>query len=85
MSGHNKLYLDMELPNQIFLTPDELIEIRGHDIQKRIYELEREKIILKEETWLNQVSGRLQLDIRRYHVDFKTGACVLIKPEEPGP
>ena len=72
----------MELPNQIILTADELVEIRTHDIQKRIYELERDKVLLKEDDWLNRLSERLQLDARRYRVDIKTGVCLLMKPED---
>ena len=72
----------MELPNHIVLTNSEITEIRNSDAKKHICDLEKQKIIMQEEIWLNNVSERLQLDARRYRIDIKTGICLLVKPED---
>ena len=72
----------MDLPNSVSLTLDELLELQGYDIQKRIHDLEKQRVLLQEDAWLHKVSNRLQIDVRRYHIDVKTGICMLINPED---
>jgi hypothetical protein len=73
----------MDFPNRVMLTNSELTVIRNSDAQKRICELEKQKLLMQEEIWLNNVSDRLKLDIRRYNIDIQTGICMLIRPEDP--
>jgi hypothetical protein len=73
----------MDIPNRVMLTNGELTAIRNSDVKKRICDTEKQKVMLQEEIWLNNVSDRLKLDIRRYNIDIKTGICMLIMPENP--
>jgi hypothetical protein len=68
-------------PDKIVLTNEEIFEVQQTRIGKEICALDKRKLELQEELWLNNVSKRVQVNVRNYNIDINTGICVLIKPE----
>ena len=71
---------NQNLPDTFKLPQINTLEIKNYSLQRRIYQLEIEKIALLEELWISDVSKIVNADLHNYVINPDTGVCT-IKPE----
>ena len=77
----DKIMENSDQPNKTTLTQVELLELRNLQLQKKVIQLENDKISTHEQIWVARASSRLQLDLKQYEINIDTGECTLRKAD----
>jgi len=72
---------DGSSPDKVMLSPVELLELKNIQLQKKICNMEMDKVMIQERVFTAKVNERAQIDLKMYAIDIETGECVLRKAD----